>query len=107
MSEVKTVITPVRLFDRYPDTGFRFLAYPVGEEVPVDEYRRLTSGNKATPKAVAASFEPEPEQPADDLERMTKAQLLVEAKQRGISVSVRSRVDEIREVVRAAREAAS
>jgi len=107
MPTVKTVITPVRLFDRYPDTGFRFLAYPAGEEVPVAEYRRLTnSAKKKRPKQkpVVASYEPEPEPDDTGLEKMTKAQLLVEAKQRGLRVSVRSRVDELREIVRKARE---
>jgi hypothetical protein len=104
MPTARTVITPRRLYDVYPDTGIRFLAYAAGDEVPAEEYRRLVGGGVLAASATVASWEPEPEFDTPDLKAMTKAQLLVLAKQHGVSISTRERAEDIRIAVRAALE---
>ncbi len=108
--------TKVRLYDHDPRTNTRFLAYPAGSEVPVAEYERLIRLNAAAavrhtetkdvlPQEVAVKAkakpapapEPKPEPPA--FRTMLRAQLLVEAKARGLDVSTRMSKAELIELL--------
>jgi len=94
----KTVTTAVRLFDRYPDTGFKFMAYPAGSDVPIDEYERLRKLNDAP--LIEKPRDPEPEPPKEQpLAEMTKASLLVKAAELGVRVNPRNRKDDIRQIL--------
>lgn len=99
----KTVVVRQNLYDTYPDTGYRFLAHAVGEEIPLAEFERLAAQN---PASAIEEIPAEPEKPAkspiEQLEDMNKAQLLVRAAELGIEgLTPRSKVDEIRDAVRA------
>jgi hypothetical protein len=108
------VLTKVRLYDYNEATKTRLLAYPVGAQVPLAEYERLVRMNSAAAakrvetkdvlpeevasKAAAAAPDiitvPEPDDPKPKaappaFHTMLRAQLLVEAKARGLEVSTR------------------
>lgn len=108
----KFVRTKIRLYGYDPVMDTRYLAYPVGADVPLAEYERLIRLNAAAavrhvetkdvlPQDVqtkAAELEvitvaepddpkPKPEPPA--FHTMLRAQLLVEAKARGLDVHTR------------------
>lgn len=81
----ETIVTGTRLYDRLP-SGIRVLAYRAGARVPVEEYKRLTGAKP--PKATEPAAKP--------LDRMNKAELVTEAKRRGISVDPESTNAQIR-----------
>jgi hypothetical protein len=91
MPAPKLVKTRIRLYDVDTTTGFKFLAFPAGMELPEAEYKRLARLNGA-----AHAVRPEPvgeEKPAataaPELAALSRAQLMVEAKMRGLKVETR------------------
>lgn len=96
------VMTAKRLYDVDPSSGCRVLAYPAGSLVPVADYLRLTG---ELPAAKGQDDEVAEQPPAeshsdDDWDAMTRAQLLIAARERGLEVTTRMRVDELRRLLR-------
>lgn len=87
----KTVRTKTRLYDVYPDTGYAFLAYAAGSEVPVHDYERLKARNPGAAAETIETAKAAPEETAKPkLEDLSRAQLMIEAKTRGIEVQSRA-----------------
>jgi hypothetical protein len=100
----RMITTRVRLYDTYVDTGFKFLAYAAGDEVPVEEYERLCRMNSVvTPEIPPAP--PEPDVPKS-LSESSRADLLVQAKQMGLRPSARIRKDDLVGMIESARSEA-
>lgn len=106
MAPPKTVICDRNLYDVYPDTGYTFLAYPQGAEVPEHEYEKLRALNPVV-KAETVVTDAEPtEPPTGDvaLEEKTRAELLVIAKSRGLDVPATTKKADIIAAITAADE---
>ena len=91
MPAPKLVKTKIRLYD-VDTNGFKFLAFPAGMELPAAEYRRLVRQNGLAPAERPEPVEdeaPEPPAPPPAFADLSRAQLMVEAKMRGLKVSTR------------------
>jgi len=91
MAARKTVRTKSRLYDVDPVTGFKRLAYPAGATVPLADFERLTRLNPRATAVEEPGPRPEPASAAPTpWEEMSRGQLLVEARSRGLVCTTRT-----------------
>jgi hypothetical protein len=101
MTPPQTIVTNRNLYDVHPETGIGYIRYGVGDELPVEEFKRLAAREENAGAGVVESKAhqaPEPVAP-----KPTRTELVIEAKQLGLEIASRASVAQIEVAIAAAK----
>lgn len=103
MTPPQTIVTKRNLYDVHAETEIGYIKYGIGDEVPIEEFKRLAAREENAGAGVIetqAAKAPDPVTP-----KPTRTELAIEAKQLGLQIASRATVPQIEEAIAAAKAA--